>query len=1171
HPKVKRTDNPVVSADNGRVTEGQVLSPAILVTVDTDDKTPTVTVEGLPSGLNYDPARKQIVGKVAKGSWEGNTESKDYPVTITATDEAGRQGQKVITITVLRDTDNDGVADITDKDDDNDGVEDQYDSEPKTPNTHVHTHPARVIENIPVPEDTTVLTTDSPATITPGQSVNNLTVNDSGDLTGTPEGIDWRGDEEERVVELPVKVTIGNREDDLLIPVTIQRDTDGDGQADVVDDDDDNDGLPDEKEKLIGTDPKVSDTDGDGLTDGDEDEISTNPKLTDTDGDGLGDLDEIIRDTHPKDPDTDDDGLTDGEEIELKTDPKDPDSDDDGLTDGDEKELQTDPNDSDSDDDGLKDGDEVLIDTNPNLSDTDGDGRNDGDEVTDDTDPKNPNSIASSIDPIADVTGIVGQPLTAIPVTAHQIPTGGSLTVTGLPDGVTYSPSTGTISGTPSRPGSYPVTVAVVGKNGQPVLGSDGNPVTETFTITVKSEDKHANGAGLTNGSSPAYDLSADDDGDGLSNGEELEIGTNPTNSDTDGDGRNDGDEVTDDTDPKNPNSIASSIDPIADVTGIVGQPLTAIPVTAHQIPTGGSLTVTGLPDGVTYSPTTGTISGTPSRPGIYPVTVAVIGENGQPVLGSDGNPVTETFTITVKAEDKHANGSGLTNGSSPAYDLSADDDGDGLSNGEELEIGTNPNLSDTDGDGRTDGDEVTDDTDPKNPNSIASSIDPIADVTGIVGQPLTAIPVTAKQIPTGGSLTVTGLPDGVTYSPTTGTISGTPSRPGIYPVTVAVIGKNGQPVLGSDGNPVTETFTITIKAEDKHSNGVGLTNGSSPAYDLSADDDGDGLTNGEELEIGTNPTNSDTDGDGRTDGDEVTDGTDPTDPNSIASSIDPIADVTGIVGQPLTAIPVTAHQIPTGGSLTVTGLPDGVTYSPSTGTISGTPSRPGSYPVTVAVVGKNGQPVLGSDGNSVTETFTITIKAEDKHANGSGLTNGSSPAYDLAADDDGDGLTNGEELEIGTDPTNRDTDGDGRNDGDEVTDDTDPKNPNSIASSIDPIDDVTGIVGQPLTAIPVTAKQIPTDGGLTVTGLPDGVTYSPSTGTISGTPSRPGSYPVTVAVVGKNGQPVLGSDGNPVTETFTITVKAEDKHSNGSGLTNDSSPAYDLSADDDGDGLNNG
>ncbi|HFI0673197.1 TPA: Rib/alpha-like domain-containing protein, partial [Streptococcus suis] len=152
HPKVKRTDNPVVSADNGRVTEGQVLNPAIPVTVDTDDKTPTVRVDGLPSGLNYDPASKQITGRPAKENWQGATESKDYPVTITATDEANRQGQTSITITVLRDTDNDGVADVDDQDDDNDGVNDDVEkangTDPKNPDTTAPSSPV-----IATPED----------------------------------------------------------------------------------------------------------------------------------------------------------------------------------------------------------------------------------------------------------------------------------------------------------------------------------------------------------------------------------------------------------------------------------------------------------------------------------------------------------------------------------------------------------------------------------------------------------------------------------------------------------------------------------------------------------------------------------------------------------------------------------------------------------------------------------------------------------------------------------------------------------------------------------------------------------------------------------------------------------------------------------------------------------
>jgi hypothetical protein len=54
-----------------------------------------------------------------------------------------------------------------------------------------------------------------------------------------------------------------------------------------------------------------------------------------------------------------------------------------------------------------------------------------------------------------------------------------------------------------------------------------------------------------------------------------------------------------------------------------------------------------------------------------------------------------------------------------------------------------------------------------------------------------------------------------------------------------------------------------------------------------SVDTDGDGLTDQEEIEIGTDPANPDTDGDGFSDGDEVTLGSDPLDPNDV-----PVPDV---------------------------------------------------------------------------------------------------------------------------------------------------------------------------------------------------------------------------------------------------------------------------------------
>ncbi len=60
------------------------------------------------------------------------------------------------------------------------------------------------------------------------------------------------------------------------------------------------------------------DTDGDGLDDNRERDIGTDPNNWDTDGDGLSDGDEvIIWKTDPLNPDTDGDGYLDGEEVKV--------------------------------------------------------------------------------------------------------------------------------------------------------------------------------------------------------------------------------------------------------------------------------------------------------------------------------------------------------------------------------------------------------------------------------------------------------------------------------------------------------------------------------------------------------------------------------------------------------------------------------------------------------------------------------------------------------------------------------------------------------------------------------------------------------------------------------------------------------------------------------------
>lgn len=100
----------------------------------------------------------------------------------------------------------------------------------------------------------------------------------------------------------------------------------------------DGDGLNDEYELEIGTDPNDPDTDDDGLDDYEEvnegeDGYITNATNSDTDGDGLSDLEEVIEGedgflTNPTSQDTDGDGAIDSEDWdpvdpEVQDEPKD--------------------------------------------------------------------------------------------------------------------------------------------------------------------------------------------------------------------------------------------------------------------------------------------------------------------------------------------------------------------------------------------------------------------------------------------------------------------------------------------------------------------------------------------------------------------------------------------------------------------------------------------------------------------------------------------------------------------------------------------------------------------------------------------------------------------------------------------------------------------------------
>lgn len=167
----------------------------------------------------------------------------------------------------------------------------------------------------------------------------------------------------------------------------------------------DGDGLNDDREAALGTDPTKPDTDGDGVNDGVEVSGGTNPTRPDTDRDGLNDGQEAIHGTNPVVADTDRDRLSDWAEVsgvpniykQRPTNPLLADTDGDGFKDGREVNglskkgryagVRTNPNRVDTDRDGIKDKREfkgvkkarygTKFRSNPTMADSDADGLKD--------------------------------------------------------------------------------------------------------------------------------------------------------------------------------------------------------------------------------------------------------------------------------------------------------------------------------------------------------------------------------------------------------------------------------------------------------------------------------------------------------------------------------------------------------------------------------------------------------------------------------------------------------------------------------------------------------------------------------------------------------------------------------------------------------------------------
>ena len=635
--------------------------------------------------------------------------------------------------------------------------------------------------------------------------------------------------------------------------------------------DSDGDGLPNVRERQLGTDPRDADSDDDGINDGDE--ISAgNPGAFEP---GV--------DTNPLDADTDDDGIADGEEVTsgadgVVTDPLNPDSDGDGLVDG----LET-----------------SALGVSGGVS----DGRGipyDGTAPT----------FTADLDP-----------------TTQTDPTLRDTDAGGLADGLEDLNSNGRID-----PGETdPNDPADDGLD----LDGDGISNVREVEIGTDPRDPDSDDDGLFDGEEiiPGRDgwvtnpLDADTDDDGISDGEEVVPGrdgfvTGPLSFDTDGDGLSDGLETS-----------APGLSAGTSSTGIpfMGTDLAVFTPDADPGSQTNPIAVDtdngGVPDGIEDTNGNGRVDmgeRDPNDPTDDLLSTCGDGMIDAGEACDDGNRMgTDGCSAVCTVEP------GFICMGEPSVCVmdNRDPDGDGLPTSTEERLGTDPEDADSDNDGLSDGDEVDGgnprrydvgiDTDPLDADTDDDGIDDGEEselgTDGFMTDPLDP------------DVDGDGLPDGLEVG--LGPVPGGLSDVAMIPYAGTGVGFVPDADTSTTTDPLradTDNGGVPDGVEDTNSNGrvdVGELDPNNPADDGSlncgngvidrgetcddgnrtggdgcsmfcivepgwvcrgvpsvcseptADPDGDGVDNQTEGELGTDPFDPDTDDDGLNDGEEISAG----------------------------------------------------------------------------------------------------------------------------------------------------------------------------------------------------------------------------------------------------------------------------------------------------------
>jgi len=497
-----------------------------------------------------------------------------------------------------------------------------------------------------------------------------------------------------------------------------------------------------------------------------------------------------------------------------------------------------------------------------------------------------------------------------------------SVTVGSLPSGITLNPSTGVLSGTTNVAGVFPITVTATDQNGCTGSSSTYNLTINCQTITV----------------------------------------TNP--------GVNTG-------------TVNAAFSQTFLVSGILG--------TVTWSETGP------LPAGVTLDSSTGVLSGTPTQPGTFPITVKATDTNL--CFGTSSytltiscqtitvtNPANNTGTAGVAFSEQFTQASGVgtitwsVTGSLPSgitFNTT-----NGVLSGTTNVAGIFPiTVTATDQNGC----QGTGATYNLTINCQTITVTNPAVNTGTVNVPFSQTFTVSGILGTVTWSEIGALPAGITLDPSTGVLSGTPTQPGSFAITVKATDTNL--CFGTSSYTLTincQTITVTNPVNTNATVGVpfseqftqtgaigGATFTTASPLPTGLTLSASGLLSGTPLQSGPfNIVVTVTDGN-------LCTGTGATYPLVVTCNVINVTNPANASGTAGSAFSEQFTQTGGNGSITwsVNGtLPAGISINTSTGLLSGTTSEVGTFPITVTAVDANGCSGTGATYNLTFTCQTINI-----------------------------------------------------------------------------------------------------------------------------------------------------------------------------------------------------